>query len=100
MCVLSFHFVVGVQLIPHASWELESPKYVSYFRRIFVVSADLVFPDKNLKTRCDGLSPALFFFAIFGNATYALSICAKSMDEAYLITNSGWLAGNPVIGFS
>ncbi|KDR82764.1 hypothetical protein GALMADRAFT_275861 [Galerina marginata CBS 339.88] len=49
---------------------------------------------KNFKTRCEGLSPALFFFAIFGNTTYALSICAKSMDKDYLITNGGWLAGS------
>ncbi|KAF8964378.1 PQ loop repeat-domain-containing protein [Flammula alnicola] len=49
---------------------------------------------KNFKTRCEGLSPALFFFAIFGNTTYALSICAKSMDKAYLIKNGGWLAGS------
>ncbi|KAF9046740.1 PQ loop repeat-domain-containing protein [Panaeolus papilionaceus] len=49
---------------------------------------------KNFKTRCEGLSPALFFFAIFGNTTYALSICAKSMDREYLIKNGGWLAGS------
>jgi hypothetical protein len=48
---------------------------------------------KNFKTRCEGLSPALFFYAIFGNTTYALSICAKSMDKEYLIKNGGWLAG-------
>jgi hypothetical protein len=35
----------------------------------------------------------LFFFAIFGNTTYALSICAKSMDKEYLVKNGGWLAG-------
>lgn len=51
------------------------------------------FSVKNLKTRCEGLSPALFFFAIFGNVTYALSICAKSMDGKYLMINAGWLAG-------
>jgi len=49
---------------------------------------------KNFKSRCEGLSPALFFFALFGNTTYALSICAKSMDRDYLITNGGWLAGS------
>ncbi|PPQ77482.1 hypothetical protein CVT25_011352 [Psilocybe cyanescens] len=49
---------------------------------------------KNFKTRCEGLSPALFLFAIFGNSTYALSICAKSMDRDYLVTNGGWLAGS------
>ncbi|KAF9483454.1 PQ-loop-domain-containing protein [Pholiota conissans] len=49
---------------------------------------------KNFKTRCEGLSPALFFFSIFGNTTYALSILVKSMDREYLIKNGGWLAGN------
>ncbi|KAH6911387.1 PQ loop repeat-domain-containing protein [Coprinopsis sp. MPI-PUGE-AT-0042] len=48
---------------------------------------------KKYQTRCEGLSPALFFFSILGNTTYALSICAKSMDKAYLLTNAGWLAG-------
>ncbi|KJA16484.1 hypothetical protein HYPSUDRAFT_290406 [Hypholoma sublateritium FD-334 SS-4] len=48
---------------------------------------------KNFKTRCEGLSPALFFFSIFGNTTYALSILAKSVDKEYLIKNGGWLAG-------
>ncbi|TFK74861.1 PQ-loop-domain-containing protein [Pluteus cervinus] len=49
---------------------------------------------KNIKTRCEGLSPALFFFAIFGNVTYAASICAKSLELPYLLTNAGWLAGS------
>ncbi|KNZ77501.1 hypothetical protein J132_05296, partial [Termitomyces sp. J132] len=49
---------------------------------------------KNFKTRCEGLSPALFYFAIFGNITYTLSICAKSIDTKYLTTNAGWLAGS------
>ncbi|KAM6494372.1 PQ loop repeat domain containing protein [Amanita muscaria] len=49
---------------------------------------------KNFKTRCEGLSPALFFFAILGNATYALSIFAKSMDPDYLMLNASWLAGS------
>ena len=59
------------------------------------IESSLLTPNqaKNFSTRCEGLSPALFFFAIFGNSTYALSICAKSMDKDYLITNGGWLAG-------
>jgi hypothetical protein len=48
---------------------------------------------KNLKTRCEGLSPALFLFAILGNTTYALSICAESVERDYLIMNASWLAG-------
>ncbi|KAF9013230.1 PQ loop repeat-domain-containing protein [Cyathus striatus] len=54
---------------------------------------------KNFKTRCEGLSPALFFFAIFGNVTYAMSICAKSMAKHYLITNASWLAGSALTVF-
>ena len=37
--------------------------------------------------------PGLFVFSIFGNLTYALSICAESMDGAYLVKNASWLAG-------
>ncbi|KIY71245.1 PQ-loop-domain-containing protein [Cylindrobasidium torrendii FP15055 ss-10] len=49
---------------------------------------------KNVHTRCEGLAPGLFFFAIFGNLTYALSICAKSTDVDYLVVNGSWLAGS------
>jgi len=61
---------------------------------ILYIGARIPQIEKNLKTRCEGLSPALFFFAIFGNVTFSLSICAKSMDMTYLITNAGWLAGS------
>jgi hypothetical protein len=54
---------------------------------------------KNFKTRCEGLSPALFFFAILGNITYCLSICAKSMDPDYLLLSAGWLAGSALTVF-
>ncbi|KAF8631394.1 hypothetical protein AX15_002402 [Amanita polypyramis BW_CC] len=54
---------------------------------------------KNVKTRCEGLSPALFFFAILGNVAYALSICIKSMDKDYLIMNGSWLAGSTLTVF-
>ncbi|KAF8349472.1 PQ loop repeat-domain-containing protein [Amanita rubescens] len=54
---------------------------------------------KNFKTRCEGLSPALFFFAILGNVTYTLSICAKSMDTEYLMMNASWLAGSGLTVF-
>lgn len=57
---------------------------------------------KNVKTRCKGLSPALFFFAILGDTTYALSICAskRGMDWDYLVTNASWLAGIPRFSYS
>lgn len=48
---------------------------------------------KNSKTKCEGLSPAFFFFAMCGNITYSFSIVAKSTDWDYLITNASWLAG-------
>ncbi|KAJ6477360.1 PQ loop repeat-domain-containing protein [Mycena vitilis] len=54
---------------------------------------------KNFHTRCEGLSPALFFFAIVGNLTYSLSIIAKSTDRDYLITNASWLAGSALTVF-
>ncbi|THV00844.1 PQ-loop-domain-containing protein [Dendrothele bispora CBS 962.96] len=49
---------------------------------------------KNFKTGCEALSPALFFFSILGNTTYALSICVKSMEKTYLVKNASWLAGS------
>ncbi|KAJ3731128.1 PQ loop repeat-domain-containing protein [Lentinula guzmanii] len=54
---------------------------------------------KNFSTRCEGLAPALFFFSILGNATYSLSICVKSMEKEYLITNGSWLAGSALTIF-
>jgi len=54
---------------------------------------------KNFQTRCAGLSPALFFFAILGNSTYALSIIAASQERDYLIINASWLAGSALTVF-
>ncbi|KZP31494.1 PQ-loop-domain-containing protein [Athelia psychrophila] len=54
---------------------------------------------KNFKTKCEGLSPALFLFAIAGNVTYALSICAASMEREYLVRNGSWLAGSALTVF-
>lgn len=48
---------------------------------------------KNMTTRCEGLAPGLFLFAILGNGTYALSIVVASMERNYLIRNASWLAG-------
>lgn len=66
---------------------------------VLYLSARLPQIAKNFKTRCEGLSPALFFFAIFGNVTYCLSIVAKSTDRQYLITNASWLAGSGLTVF-
>ncbi|KAF5369350.1 hypothetical protein D9758_002768 [Tetrapyrgos nigripes] len=54
---------------------------------------------KNFTTRCEALSPALFFFSILGNTTYTLSICVKSMEQEYLIRNAGWIAGSALTIF-
>ncbi|KAF9452966.1 PQ-loop-domain-containing protein [Macrolepiota fuliginosa MF-IS2] len=54
---------------------------------------------KNVTTRCEGLSPALFFFAVCGNITCTLSIVAKSSDWGYLLTNASWIAGSSLIVF-
>jgi len=48
---------------------------------------------KNFTTKCKGLTPALFFFAMCGNVTYSLSILARSTDRDYLLLNASWLAG-------
>ena len=56
------------------------------------LTCDLV---KNLRTKCEGLSPALFLFSIAGNTTYVLSILAASIDLEHLVTNAGWIAGAP-----
>ncbi|KAF8578078.1 PQ-loop-domain-containing protein [Ramaria rubella] len=49
---------------------------------------------KNLTTKCAGLSPILFFFAIIGNAAYAASILVVSTEARYLAVNASWLAGS------
>lgn len=48
----------------------------------------------NYKTRCEGLSLAMFFFSISGNVTYVASIFFKSLDKKYLIANVSWLIGS------
>lgn len=54
---------------------------------------------KNFETRCEGLSLALFLFAIAGNATYALSILATSLEFKHILVNAGWLAGSALTVF-
>lgn len=49
---------------------------------------------KNRETKCEGLSLALFLFAILGNVTYVLSICVISMEKDHLILSAPWLAGS------
>jgi len=54
---------------------------------------------KNFETKCEGLSPGLFIFAITGNAMYALSITTASMERDYLVRNGSWLAGSALTIF-
>ncbi|KAF8073755.1 PQ loop repeat-domain-containing protein [Lyophyllum atratum] len=77
-------------------WEVQALGWTS---AVLYLGARIPQINKNLKTRCEGLSPALFFFAIFGNVTFALSICAKGIDRQNLIANSGWLAGSALTVF-
>ncbi|KIJ54580.1 hypothetical protein M422DRAFT_24519 [Sphaerobolus stellatus SS14] len=54
---------------------------------------------KNVTTKCAGLSPVLFFFAIAGNVTYVASILVISTDGKYLAVNAPWLAGSGLTVF-
>jgi len=55
---------------------------------------------KNIETKCEGLSSALFLFAIAGNTFYVLSICVVSMEWMDLLINASWLAGSGVTVFA
>ncbi|CAO1617831.1 unnamed protein product [Parajaminaea phylloscopi] len=49
---------------------------------------------KNRQTKCEGLSLALFLFAVAGNVTYVASILIKSTGRDYLVESSSWLVGS------
>lgn len=49
---------------------------------------------KNRTTKCEGLSLALFIFAVAGNLTYVASILLKSLERDYLIESASWLVGS------
>lgn len=74
------------------SWGKDSPNRCapSLDRPLCVTDLLIV---KNLKTKCEGLSPALFLFSIAGNVTYVLSILVASMDLDHIAANAGWIAG-------
>jgi len=55
---------------------------------------------KNIQTKCEGLSLALFLFAIAGNSFYVLSICVASMEWSHLLINASWLAGSGLTIFT
>ncbi|KAN0063611.1 Vacuolar histidine transporter YPQ3 [Thecaphora frezii] len=49
---------------------------------------------KNRITKCEGLSLALFVFAVAGNVTYVASILLQSTEPEYLLESSSWLVGS------
>lgn len=49
---------------------------------------------KNRQTKCEGLSLALFVFAVAGNVTYVASILSASMERTHLLANAAWLVGS------
>lgn len=49
---------------------------------------------KNRQTKCEGLSLALFVFAVVGNLTYVASILIKSTERNYIVENLSWLVGS------
>jgi uncharacterized protein with PQ loop repeat len=49
---------------------------------------------KNRQTKCEGLSLALFVFAVVGNLTYVASILIKSHARDYVVENLSWLVGS------
>jgi len=49
---------------------------------------------KNRETKCEGLSLALFVFAVVGNVTYVASILIKDISRDYVIENLSWLIGS------
>ncbi|PWN89869.1 hypothetical protein FA10DRAFT_266417 [Acaromyces ingoldii] len=49
---------------------------------------------KNRQTKCEGLSLALFVFAVAGNLTYVASIVLKSTERDWLVENLSWMVGS------
>lgn len=53
----------------------------------------------NTRTRCAGLSLAMFFFSITGNVTYMISIMVTSLEPRYLLANLSWILGSSLTVF-
>ncbi|KAG8691237.1 hypothetical protein FRC11_005735, partial [Ceratobasidium sp. 423] len=67
---------------------------LGYASAILYIGARIPQILKNRETKCEGLSLALFMFAITGNLAYVLSICVISMSPQHLLANASWLAGS------
>ena len=48
---------------------------------------------KNQTSRCEGLAPGMFVLSVIANATYVVSILAKSTAPEYVKVNASWLVG-------
>jgi len=83
--------------VPPKNWW--KSQVFGWFSAILFIGARIPQIIKNFTTKCKGLSPALFFFAMCGNVTYSLSIIARSTDKEYLLLNASWLAGSSLIIF-
>ncbi|KAE8222737.1 hypothetical protein CF319_g4119 [Tilletia indica] len=79
--------------IPKHKWRWDAQIYGWSSALLYLISR---IPQiiKNRKTYCEGLSMALFVFALLGNSTYVASIMLKSLDPEYLLENASWLVGS------
>lgn len=95
--VFNFAFCPPNPPMPH-KWALAYHKSVSDLAvSIGTFFSCTPFTVKNVETKCEGLSPALFLFSISGNSTYAISIFFASTKARYLLANAPWLAGSVVV---
>jgi hypothetical protein len=91
-----FHDLINYPAEASTQWALECHRSVSTVdsQPLYPIPDHLSsHPVKNFETKCEGLSPGLFVFAISGNITYALSIVVASIERQYLVRNGSWLAG-------
>ncbi|KAJ1303314.1 hypothetical protein OPQ81_011511 [Rhizoctonia solani] len=115
---LLFGFVIGTGMAAWAINRLIHPRYGSepvppredevlewrsqvlgYTSAILYIGSRIPQIFKNCKTKCEGLSLAMFMFTITGNLTYVLSICVVSMSSQHLLANASWLAGSSLTIF-
>ncbi|CAD6883984.1 unnamed protein product [Tilletia controversa] len=79
--------------IPKHQWRWDAQIY-GWASALLYLTSRIPQIMKNRKTYCEGLSMALFVFALLGNSTYVASIMLKSTDPEYLLENASWLVGS------
>ncbi|CAD6884050.1 unnamed protein product [Tilletia caries] len=80
--------------IPKHQWRRDAQIY-GWASALLYLTSRIPQIMKNRKTYCEGLSMALFVFALLGNSTYVASIMLKSTDPEYhLLENASWLVGS------